>query len=503
MKTQLRCSAALALFLAGVLVATGAAAAVEPASPASPVRGVLRRHPTNPRYFTDDTGRAVLLAGSHTWATLQDVGLPNEPAFGYAAYLDFMQQHGHNFMRLWSWEHPWRAPWTAEPITISPLPYERTGPGLAGDGRPKFDLDRWNEAYFARLRERIVAAGQHGVYCSVMLFQGFSLNKTGSKTGDPWLAHPFGRANNVNGVDVAAGGRVDDDQAPTLHSLGNPGILARQEAYVRKVVDTVGDLDNVLYEIINEGGATAWQYHMIDFVRGYERGRAKQHPIGMTHRVAPRMWNAALFASTADWISPADEPMDWILPGSAFVQNYREDPPATDGAKVVVSDTDHLWGHGGNPGWAWKSFLRGMNLLFMDPWAPIGHLERESTGWMFLKGGISKDVPDYPDWEPVRLNLGYIRRYAERVDLARMTPHAELGSTRYCLANPGVEYLFYLPGGGTATLDLRDAAAPLAVEWFIPALGRSLAGPEPLVGGDYAVVTAPYTGDAVLYLKRR
>ena len=34
--------------------------------------------------------------------------------------------------------------------------------------------------------------------------------------------------------------------------MQNGAITALQEAYVRKVVDTVNDLDNVLYEISNE-----------------------------------------------------------------------------------------------------------------------------------------------------------------------------------------------------------------------------------------------------------
>ncbi|MCU0784399.1 MAG: type II secretion system GspH family protein, partial [Verrucomicrobia bacterium] len=40
----------------------------------------------------------------------------------------------------------------------------------------------------------------------------------------------------------------DNESAPSLHSLHNPAVLAHQEAYLRKVVDTLYDLDNVLYE---------------------------------------------------------------------------------------------------------------------------------------------------------------------------------------------------------------------------------------------------------------
>jgi hypothetical protein len=52
------------------------------------------------------------------------------------------------------------------------------------------------------------------------------------------------------------------------------------------------------------------------------------------------------------------------------------------------------------------------------------------------------------------------------------------------------------------TVDLCDVAGLFAVEWFLPQLGRTFPSARPLAGGDFAVTTAPYTGDAVLYLKR-
>ena len=464
-------------------------------------QGPLRVHPTNPRYFTDNSGKAIYLTGSHTWANLQDIGLPGGPPFPYDEYLDFLTRYHHNFMRLWMFEHPERASWTAAPIVFDPLPWVRTGPGSAADGAPKFDLTVFNEAYFNRVRERIIAAGERGIACAVMLFQGWSLHKTSAPYGDPWPVHPFNGANNINGVDVPFTA-ADDDERACLHSIRIPEVLAHQEAYVRKVIDTVNDLDNVLYEIINEGGATVWQYHMIDFIHRVERTRAKQHPVGMTHRISPRQFNSELFDSPAEWVSPAKEPLDWLVPGSTVLQDYQKDPPVADGRKVVLNDTDHLWGHGGNPHWVWKSFLRGHNPIFMDPWWPL-YIESDPqvTPWTFV-GGITKDQRDYPDWEPTRRAMGDTRRYAERMDLAAMTPQPELASTGYCLANVGKEYLIYLPEGGGVTLDLRGGRGAFAVEWFLPQVARTFPGAHPLIGGDYTVTEAPYTGDAVFYLCR-
>jgi hypothetical protein len=466
-----------------------------------PITSPLRVHPTNPRYFGDAQGKLVYLTGSHTWANLQDIGLRGGPPFPNDEYLDFMQSYGHNFMRLWMFEQPERASWTAVDIVFDPLPWSRPGPGLAADGLPKFDLDTFNEAYFTRLRQRVRQAGERGIYCAIMLFQGWSLHRTSAPYGDPFPVHPFNGANNINGVEVPYP-LADDDEHECLHSMRLPEVLRRQETYIRKVVDTVNDLDNVLYEVINEGGAIDWQYHVINFVHEYEAGKAKQHPVGMTYRFRPRQFNQQLFDSPAEWISPAKEPPDGLYPGGSLLEDYQNDPPPADGRKVILNDTDHLWGHGGNPVWVWKCFTRGLNPIFMDPWWPL-YIQSDPavTPWTFV-GGVSKDQRDYPDWEPTRRAMGDTMRYARKMDLAHMTPCPELASCRYLLANPGQEYLAYLPQGGGLTLNLLGTPGEYAVEWFFPALGRTLAA-EAVQGGDYLVTAAPYTGDAVVWLKKQ
>ena len=139
---------------------------------------------TNPRYFTvasreQADRRAVYLAGSHIWHNLQDGIGPGEDCsdtpdpMDFDEYLDFLEERGHNFIRLWRWEH-FRS-YTAAAnyhLCMSPQPWARTGPGEASDGRPKFDLDRFDDEYFQRLRDRVVAAGDRGMYVAVMLFEG-------------------------------------------------------------------------------------------------------------------------------------------------------------------------------------------------------------------------------------------------------------------------------------------------------------------------------------------
>lgn len=440
-------------------------------SPASGPLGVLK---SNPRYFTDGSGKAIYLAGSHNWNNFVDTGhrrLPqtDPPAiFDYKGYLDLLDAHHHNFFRLWRWES---VKWTDnEPAGVGysqPHPWVRTGPGLATDGKPKFDLTRFNPEYFDRMRQRIIAARDRGMYVSVMLFEGFEL-----QFYDAWNGHPFNRDNNINGIDGDINGDGRGIEYNTLDgaSMGKR-VQELQRSYMRKVIDTVNDLDNVLYEACNEAGAYSkqWQYDVIRYVKEYEAGKPKQHPVGMTF-IHKGGTNDDLFQSPADWVSPN--------PGTPD-ENYFNNPPSKYTGKVIVNDTDHLCGHVcGDAVWVWKSFCRGMNVLFME------------------------ELPASPFWQDsAREGMRQTRRYAEKVNLAEMTPRDDLASVKYCLAKPGSEYLVFQPGGnGEFTVDLRDGPGPYAVEWLSVNTGKIVPG-KPVQGGGRTIFSTPFGGPAVLYLK--
>jgi hypothetical protein len=87
------------------------------------------------------------------------------------------------------------------------------------------------------------------------------------------------------------------------------------------------------------------------------------------------------------------------------------------------------------------------------------------------------------------------------MNLAAMMPRNDLASTQYCLANPGVEYLVYLPDGGDVTVDLSAAKAPVAVEWFNPRTGDKRSA-DKVNGSAQRLFQAPFEADAVLYLHR-
>ncbi|HEU0209496.1 MAG TPA: hypothetical protein VFQ78_11015 [Candidatus Udaeobacter sp.] len=464
-----------------------------------PASGPLRVSPVNSRYFVDASGHTVYLTGSHNWNNLQDAdplflnndagrlidpGNVTYPKFDFSEHLRFLIRYNHNFTRLWTCEEAAWVPWLVRKQTIEPLPFARTGPGEALDGKPKFNLTQLNQEYFDRLYSRVKQAGDSGIYVSVMLFNGWSVETKGMPPMTKvWRGHPFNRDNNINGVD---GDPNKDDEGTEAHTLQVAKVTAVQEAYVRKTVTTLNDLDNVLWEISNESNilSTEWQYHMIKFIKECEATLPKQHPVGMTF-CHPGGTNEALFDSPADWISPSNRD--------------PETPSVGDGRKVIILDSDHLPYLRRGRAWVWKSFTDGLNPIFMDP-VEMGR------------------------WESVRQAMGMTLAYAKRMNLAAATPHGELSSSGFCLANPGEEYLVYVPLGiarleslrfvrrlaipirnirrlfdTTVTVDLSSHPDQFRVEWLNPFNGEIQLG-DSVKGGRKLTFTAPFRGDAVLYL---
>lgn len=77
-----------------------------------------------------------------------------------------------------------------------------------------------------------------------MLFEGWGIYFMKSEWR--WDGHPFNVNNKINGID---GDPNRDGKGLESHALQIPSIVKLQEQYVKKVLDTVNDLDNVLQDM--------------------------------------------------------------------------------------------------------------------------------------------------------------------------------------------------------------------------------------------------------------
>lgn len=452
---------------------------------------------SNSRYFQDAAGNGVVLNGSQTWNTLQDWGTDGAtPALDFDAFIRFLTAHGHNFTLLWRVEQPkfCNLPvnaGTPPEFTVSPQPWQRTGPGKATDGGLRFNLTKFDQAYFDRLRARAQALNKAGIYAGIYLFTGEFLNIYRCASD----GYPFTGANNINAIDD---GYKSGPQGNGSIEMTSPNaITSIQDAFVDKVIDTLNDLPNVLWIVSEEAPPTAlwWNDYLVAHVRSYEAGKPFQHPVGYAAPI--RTPDSVIYNSGADWVAPGAT----ISPTSSCGSGK----PA---CKVNVNDSDHsyweMWLRTPreNRSYIWENVLNGNSVLFMDPY--LVYYPRQNRNLCLSPTHGICASPDQR-YDIFRDNLGYALKYARRMNLLKATPHPDLSTTGYCLAYPaseGAEYLVYAPGGSTFEVDLSamPSSRRYAVEWLNPATGAIVSGETIPAGFRAQSFTPPFTGDAVLYL---
>jgi hypothetical protein len=198
-----------------------------------------------------------------------------------------------------------------------------------------------------------------------------------------------------------------------------------------------------------------------------------------------------LFDSPADWISPGFDDVESPMHNSRWVTN----PPANDGAKVIISDTDHYSPMKSDALWAWKSFLRGHNPILYDLGIVTGVNPPDP----------SSGSPSFASLEPARYAMGDTLRFAREMDLAEMELRGDLSSTGYALANPGEEYLVLQPSETADPFTVELETGVYSAEWHsLTTREAKEAGKVAVEGDRSASFTAPFAeaGPAVLYLKQ-
>lgn len=456
-----------------------------------PIRKPLVLHPRNPRYFYDGT-QGVYLGGHQIFVDLQDnsfnkewtkdMRYPKNPSrkattLAWPQYLDFLARLHYNYVRGW-------AIWStgsgkaAPPHRVAfPMPFRRTGPGTANDGGPKFDLRQFDETFFRRLRSRCKDLQNRGVYISVMLFELYGFLDGEEVNGQRlWDGNLFNGANNVNGLHMD---RKRNRLGEEFFTLDDPAVVRIQKAYIEKMVDTLNDLDNVIWEICNEAPSASieWQYEMLRHLKAYEARKPKQHLV----LLSPGGWNPGGWTWTPERLF-VESPADCIATASGWIN--KENPRVYRVDKPVVMDLDHVAPGQCQPALIWKAFTRGYHFNLYD--APFEQPQQESRAW-----------------QVARENLRLTRVLAERVhDIALMNPGEDLFSTGYCLANEGQEYIVYAEEQKDFQVNGLQAGQEYRYEWISTAEAR-VQETGRITPDDRTHRFSPPCGGAVLFLMLR
>lgn len=386
---------------------------------AEPVSADLIVHPVNPHYFQDTaTGKPVIITAYGTVA-------PSSNTSDYRKETAALAREGMTYARVWHhlpWEDGSIWPWARD----------------ASSG--KYDLDTWNPEYWSRLRGCLAAMEKAHVVAELIVFDRCGM----SSGGDRWQRNPWASDNNVNGIELppSTGSGV-----PGFYDYASkPNLRARQERYVKKLIDETIAYKNVIYEIENEHQSSrnpSWARHYRGFVRDYI---AKQYP-GRRRLIAYSSLMPDLEACYAD---PNIDIINKhyggeldLMPSSA--NSYIESRWRLN--KPINIDE-------------FANGVKGHDLL------------REQCWTILASGGhfhIEDAAPSSKPYEVVRNIRSFISE--SKWDFIRSAPSkasvARGGGC--CMSQPGVEYVCYFPKGGRKEISL--APGSYSARWWDPRAG--------------------------------
>ena len=462
----------------------------------------IKVHPANPHYYLMNGQPTVLITSAEHYGAVVNKD------FDYVAYLNALHAYDLNYSRIYPGA-------LFEPVgkflpgnTLGPkprsltLPWARSGqPGYVLGGN-KFDLDQWDPEYFARLKDFIARAAERGIVVEVCLFN--------SEYSDTWPINPLYSENNIQGA--------NDYDFLDAQTMKHPDLVARQDAYVRKIVREVNEFDNVILEICDEPAlftplaeAAPWVIHFVDVIKRAESSLPKQHLIGQEVQ------------------GPVGGPIDLAgNPGiSIVISQYLYD--TGDQEMGGLKGLDYEYQHN-------KPIEENETDYF-----PLGYrgdkiADSRVEAWEFMVGGgasfnqlnglytVKNPAGRTPENAQLLRALQSLREFIYSFDFLKMHPginfvRGGIPPGTYCrgLSEAGRQYALYhhhstggrgsaytvTPGNYTEVLVLDLPAGKYRFDWVDPATGTLLQ--TEVVnhhGGSLRRTTPKHTVDAALRIKR-
>jgi hypothetical protein len=430
-------------------------------------------HPENPHYFQFRGKPAILVtSGEHYGAVLN-------LKFDFLPYLDELKSRGFNLTRVFSGtyrEIP--GSFNIKANTLAPEPgqfcgpYARTNTPGAADGGAKFDLDRWNPDYFARLATFCKEAGARGIVVEFVLFCPFYEESL-------WAVNAWNPKNNVN----------DSPNIPSkeVYTLKHPKVVERQLAFVRKVVAELNPFDNVYFEICNEpyfGGVTLdWQAKVAATIVATEK------PLPNRHMIAQNIANESAKIENPN---PAVSLFNfhYARPPKTVALNYGLNKALGDDETGFQGTGDFVY-----RAEAWDFLIAGGSLF--------SHLDYSFT--TDHEDGSSKVVAPTPGGggPEFRAQLAYLKTFLEGVDFLKMKPDDTViacgpgGTTARALSVPGQTYAIYVKGRTRTGLTLNLPDGSYRYEWHDPK-GKKIVKEGTTTGGRITLEMPNTSEDAAL-----
>lgn len=415
----------------------------------------LSLHPDNPHYFLFRDKPAILVGSTEHYGAVMNLD------FDYLPYLEELAKNHLNQTRTFSGtyrEVPGSFGITDN--TLSPTNY--IGPWPLVDNQ-KYDLTKYNDKYFARLKDFLTQAGKQGVVVEYVIFCTLYNDAL-------WDINPMNPKNHSSSI-----GTVPRREVFTLK---HPELLALQDAFVKKAVTELNSFDNVYFEICNEpyfeGVSDEWQDHIAQTILEAEKALPNHHLIAQ---------NIANDKKRIEKPTPGVSIFNfhYATPPETVEMNYALNLPIADDETGFKGKDDYLYRTEG-----WDFFFAGgaaynnldYSFTAKHPAGTLKDFKSPGGGSAQLRQslGAIKTLFDQIDFIHMKQMNHMIKSGSATANIAaadKSGPARAQSITIRVLGKEGEAYILYIRGGRKIDLTLTLSKGQYAAKWIDPQTGKS------------------------------
>jgi hypothetical protein len=456
----------------------------------------ISKHPDNPHYFLF-RGKPLILI-----TTDQHYGAVINLDFDYIPFLDRLQEYGMNLTRIYPGGYVEIKDMYTKGNPLGPahdrfiLPWKKSSEEGANPnlGKYKYDLDKWDDVYFKRLKDFVFQAASRKIVVEIAFFNGMY--------DDRWAMQPLYHTNNIQAV--------GNGDFKLFTTLADPVLAARQTEYVKKIAAELYKYDNIIYDISDEPEmqhkeSSEWNSTLLDALISVDHHR---HIYGETANSASPDFTGDNRTSwiPTEYISPMENTLD---------KDYVDNKPIVD-----VETAYYSYWYGANPvaesrAESWYGMVGGL----------AGFIQLNSDFSTFNPSGRGTSTED-----TILPQKQVLMKFMNSLDFIKMQKFtgftvADSMVLARGIAEPGKQYALYLfhgtrkwedwPQGPTAsrfnvdmnwfrdTITINVLPGKYKTDWINPASGFIIESKEQeFKSENISLPTPEYLTDIALRIKR-
>lgn len=363
------------------------------------------------------------------------------------------------------------------------LPFARSGKETAWDGLSKYDLAKYNQWYWQRLKQFADLADQKGL---VLIHQNYFQHNI-IEAGAHYADFPWRPANNLNNTGFPEPVPYAGDKriflAEQFYDISHPVRRQLHRGYIRQCLDNFTDNSGVIQLIGAEfTGPLHFVQFWIDVIKEWEKEKNRKVTVGLstTKDVQDAILADAQRAAVIDlidiryWHHQAN--------GTTYAPAGGQNLAPRQHARLLNPKKT-----------SFEQVYRAVNEYrqkYPDKALMYSADNSDAFGWaVLMAGGSLSSIPPIADTQFLK-------------DVSIMKPIVSLATNQWILGNGKIGFVIYKESFETVKLDLTQINGTFSVSFINPKTGEVSTSNEKIKGGEIVEVKNQIGGNTVVWLQK-